>query len=801
MDSMTTTMTPTAIPTESLPLWMRRARRGLDWGLLLVMSLGLLAGWAFVLQPGIPYANASLNHAYMAADFADALREGRLYPRWSPHALAGYGAPIPHYYPPGAPYGVAVIEVLFTNDTQTALRIAWLLALWGAGVSVYGFVTRWMGAPYGLLAALLYQFSPCIGLTTPLALGDLPGGMALALLPLLLWAASRLLTRQRPGDFMLTALLLAALILTEPRYAVAGVLLTALLAAWACAGAARKRAAAWALGWLLLAGVLALALSAFFWLPALLERDLVSWYLPDVAPQPRLATLTDLIAPLRQIDRAELLPTPQFTLGGVLLIFGAGGLVGAWLQPSGLPRLFMPAGALLVGLLALWPGQTWLVGLLTLCAAVVGAASLALVRALAARLPGRLLARLAGRLALPGLCAVILAGSSPVWLATHWPDASDDLSPLGALRYWLDGYGVPVLPADWPTPVTIPPDLAISRFLLTGYQTGSIRRFPPELVPGDMAVGNIEDDFIDRRYPIRPEQGTHGGRFAITAQRRAELRMLLAYFPGWQAAISGKPIPLERDPATSLIVLRVPATPTWEELTVYLGETRVRLAAWLLSGGALALLLLLSRAWLKRQPHPLVFDDHRLLTLAEARLVGLALTCFGVILALTAPPDAPLQLRTGRYAGLEGASELRAQTADGLEVLGYRLDQTRYRAGDRLRFTVYWRALRGLPDNTRVVAHLYDINRRARWAFMPPRHPGGVPTRRWLLGRYVSDHHALTLPSNLLPGSYRIALEVYTCGDDNAATCNVRRDQRFIVGAAQPAQRVLLLPDVLTILD
>jgi hypothetical protein len=83
---------------------MRAAQQGIDWGVLIVVFFSFLVAWAFVVQEGLPHNNASENYVYMTANYAEALREGHLYPRWNPAASNGYGAPIPHYYPPGAPY-------------------------------------------------------------------------------------------------------------------------------------------------------------------------------------------------------------------------------------------------------------------------------------------------------------------------------------------------------------------------------------------------------------------------------------------------------------------------------------------------------------------------------------------------------------------------------------------------------------------------------------------------------------------------------------------------------------------------
>jgi hypothetical protein len=258
-------MTP--IPTkEELPYWMRQALRGVDWGVLLVVALSLAMAWPFILQPGLPHTNASENYVYRAADYAQSLQEGRIYPRWAAHALGGYGAPIPHYYPPGAGYSAGFVQVFLTGDAVTAVRIVYIAAICLCGSMMYVFVTRRAGSAAGVLAATLYVASPYVGMTAPHVLGDLPGVMALALLPTLLWAVDRLMILNRSHDVALVALTVAAFMLTSPRDAVPAFALAALLMAWHI-GAVNRRTR-WPL--VLMAFLLGIGMAAFFWLPVLL---------------------------------------------------------------------------------------------------------------------------------------------------------------------------------------------------------------------------------------------------------------------------------------------------------------------------------------------------------------------------------------------------------------------------------------------------------------------------------------------------------------------------------------------------
>ena len=116
---MTTTI---EVLSKDWPDWMRQARQGIDWGIVLIFAFSLTIAMPFLARNYLSHTNASENYVYRSADYAAALQEGRLYPRWSANAFGGYGAPIPHYLPPGAGYAAAVIQVLFEYEDAGAFE-------------------------------------------------------------------------------------------------------------------------------------------------------------------------------------------------------------------------------------------------------------------------------------------------------------------------------------------------------------------------------------------------------------------------------------------------------------------------------------------------------------------------------------------------------------------------------------------------------------------------------------------------------------------------------------------------------
>jgi len=752
-----------------MPLWMRQAQRSLDWGALLVVALTLLMALPLLLDDGLYTANNNENYAFQAQDMAAALREGRAYPRWSPHALSGYGAPVPHFSPPAAPYAVAVMDTLFTGAIYPALRLVYALALLLSGGAVYALTLRWMGAPSAILAAVLYVYSPYVGLTAPHVVGDLPASIAAALIPLLLWAISRLITVNRFQDFGVAVLIFAALILTLPSGAGVGAAL-ALVITLAQAPRATPR--------VLTVLTLGALLTAFFWLPALTEHTRVRWLEQPNGLALHLLTLEGLLRPLSPIDPAELQITPQFTLGLPLMALTVLGGIGALRSTphTRFPLVMLGAGsALTLITLTLFPQETWLLAPMSLCAAIGGSAALALRERLRPTL---------ARLYLPSLLIGVIVGNVLVFVPRIENTAPPEPTPLAQIQYEQQGYGVAVLPRGARLPATLPDSTTPDRFLTASYSgdtlSGNVTRVSPETLPLGVQV-----------LPAASE--THATRLQITSRQPFLLPLLLADFDGWRATLNNETLPTTRDPQSGLLTVRVPATQNGL-FEIRLADTPPRSAARGISAAALLIVALITRRRQTRQPNTPFYDDLHLLSTGETRRLTVTTIAAALMVLLIARAESPLYLRGTSYSGLSGARLIDARTTSGLELIGYRVNTTALRAGETLTLNLYWRTLRFLPDNYRVQVTLEDVNRQSVLLSALLRYPAASPTRRWRTDGYLTDAYRFTLPAETLPGSYRISVEVYRC-PSNFCT----RADRLRFFASTGEQPALRLPDTFTV--
>ena len=725
------------ITKDDLPVWMRRAMRGNDWGALLTIGFSVLVAWYFVLNSDLPRYNMTESYAFQVADYAEAIEEGRVYPRWAAHAQGGFGAPIYHYYPPGAPYLGGLIAAAFALDVRVAVRVVFVIGVMLAGVGTYGIVVRHRGAPAAVLAAMLYVTSPYVGLTVPHILGDMALVLALGLLPVLFWSVDRLVSANYPQDFAFVTLTAAALIVTEPRVAAAGVILGGVLVGWHLTRRDERQRYP---GLVLLAILLGAVLVSFYWLPAVVELSAVRWEQHIQTTRPLFLTWGGLLSRFHQVDPAALLPETQLSLGWLRLAVAALSLVGVVRVQRHLTveALFLGAGALVTAAaLLLMPAQVWLLGPISLCVAVASGAALALRQRFGEQVQ---------RLILAIALLLILGVSHPAWLPPAPQNRILSITPADQVNHERNDYGVAVVPRGY-YPTTLPTGWMLDSDLLYSYRDGNVSRVPRAALSADLRVSPLTE-------------GTHAARFQVAARQQSSLNLALAYFPGWRAQINGRDLRVAPAPDAQITQVTIPQTAN-STLTVWLGATQARQVAWGTSAFALTVLFLISRRrYVQAVPQ---FHEVPLLTIPEARLI-LTLFVFALaIVLLVARYEAPISIRVPAGSELRGVEPLDLYTDRGINLLGYELNRTTFQPGDTLLLNLYWLALQELTENYRVQIELYGINSQTTLSKPQIRYPGGVPPTRWTRNQYVNDLHYIRITESAPPGRYLLTVSLRQC--------------------------------------
>ena len=722
--------------------------RGNDYGALFTVLFSALVAWFFIVGTDLPRWNATENYVYMTADYAASLQEGRLYPRWAAYADSGYGAPIYHYYPPGAPYLAGIIAALFTGEATTAVRMVYLLAFMLAGIGVYGLVVRHRGAAAAMLAAMLYVTSPYIGLTAPHILGDLPGILALGLLPVLLWSTDRLVSANHPQDFLFVTGVITALLLTDPRVAMMGIVLAVGLSIWHIAHNAHLSH-----GILLLIAVcLSTLIAGFYWIPALAELDFVQWVQHEETTRPLFLTLSGLFRPYHQPDPLAILPQAQLSLGWLrwlVVLLSVVGVVRVQRRFT-TDALFLILGAVItIAALTLFPTQIWLLGVITLCFAISSGAALALRTPFSERMQ---------RLILAIALLVILGASAPAWLPPVSSGINSSLSSMAQVEYEQNGYGVAVVPSGRAYPSTLSTNITASSSVLNSLEDG--------------APSRIDRRDLSSRLRINPlQQNRHNARYQIDISTNQQLTLLQSYFPGWYAWLDDEPLPLIEDPQTGLTAIQLPSAAN-SIMTIRLGATSVRRVAWVMSITQLVLLLYVSRR--RYQEAPEQYHEINLLTVQETRLMALIFAFSALIVLFTAAPNAPLSVRVQPGNQLNADTILDSRSNVGISLLGYELPQRTYQAGDILPLTLYWSTLRELTENYRVQVSLYSETDNTGLSKPATRYPGGYPPTRWVPNRYVRDPHNIAIGADIPPGAYILVVTLEPCAPESLCDPNNR---------------------------
>lgn len=242
--------------------------RDLCLGLGVALLAAVLAGSSLA-RPGFYDSHDGLLNVHRLFELERCFEDGQIPCRWAPDMGAGYGYPLFVFYPPLGAHLSLAFRALGAGLLDAVKWTLWLALLAGAA-SMFGLAHRFFGAAGGTAAAVLYSFAPYPAVDL-FVRGALAESWGLALLPAVFWTGERVVRSER-GIVWIPACALAwtALLLAH--------LLTALMAALPYAlWLAYPGLQAWRQGrsraaWQALAAhALALALSAWFLAPAVLE--------------------------------------------------------------------------------------------------------------------------------------------------------------------------------------------------------------------------------------------------------------------------------------------------------------------------------------------------------------------------------------------------------------------------------------------------------------------------------------------------------------------------------------------------
>jgi len=700
------------------------------------------------------------------------LRQGLLYSRWAPDMALSYGYPIFNFYAPLS-YYIAAAFGLAGIDLRIALILTFACAAIAAGLAAYLLTRDHFSSRSALVAAAAYAYAPYLAYDAFFR-ANLAETLAWVFLPLALWAMGRLSRRGGSRYLALAALAYAAVLLIHNIFAL---IFSPLLAAYGLSTAfilvpasSRRRR----LALVCVALLLGLGLSAFFWLPALMERAYIHSDRLLVPPifvyWNNFIDWRELLAAPRTIHPDLLNPSPPRALGLIPVLLGLPALLGLWRlrdRPRRLQIAFFAVAALAYAWLTtassrfIWDSVPlleyiqfpWrLLGPAALCLAVLIAATVELVPS------GRRRALIAAA------AAVLLIGNALFWLAPRYCPGGEDTAVASIASFEQATHTIGTTAKGEYLPHTV---AAIP-------QEPAVTPLDPASLPAGTTVAQR------RALPV-------GADLVITATQPFTAVYNGFDYPGWRVTVNDVPVPITPETTYGRITFPVPSG--YHRISVQFGETSLRRMSDLLSLACLALALFLglfstfsegqifskTRNGVKRhpaQPDPSSVNDYEPSSHEEKRLshclswawVGWGLALLAAI-GLLHRVDTPLcrpGLQDGARLGLDSA--LYTPFEGGLTLLGFNRERAVIPSAGRLRLDLFWKTREPPAQHyQRSIALLGPDG--LRWSLegsLPPRNFREPPrTQLWPLDAYVQDsHYVETLPGTP-PGVYDLRLTLF----------------------------------------
>jgi hypothetical protein len=770
---------------------------GFDVGILIAALLTLLIIQS-LLQPGLPTTADIPIHLYRTMEYERAWAAGVIVPRWAPNLAYGYGYPLFVFAPP-LPYLLGMIFHALGLTVENALKALIILTipLYAIGMYLLGRdLLRSVEA--GLVAATAYVFAPFALREALLHGGNIPQFLTIGLFPWTLWAMARAAYARSWGWTVLAAIFYAGVLLSHLFQALiftpVVLVFGPILFFQTNAEMRRSRNARDGLDsstpllprslapYLpLLTIPLGLLLSAFFWLPAFIERNYTraqaDIYLVKSPFFVRYPHWSELVSWIQPLDARAANPYVPLTFGIVTLVLAGLGLLAGLIRGGGATTSDQTGS-----------GRRRLLRPVILFFALVAAIGIFLTLAISrpiwetitilqvAEFPWRMLG-------LANLGLAFLAGAAmllPPRKYRRWVTGLCLLVQLWAIAPLL----YPVTPFTRYGEPTIAAQVDYER-RSQSIGTTTLGEYLPQTVTRPPTTSSLVETYQTNRIPERldydslppgaiarlTEQSAVTHRYQLDSADSFTLRFFQFDYPGWQANLDGQPAPIQPEPETGLILVDVPAGQ--HTLTLHFGETPLRILAIALSGLTILGLLIVvitrfrrsaiwgpARVGVGNQPSAIksarlwpgtvLVASITVLVLAGAFWLKPALRPF---FTLNSPPE----------LALPAQHRVEVEFANGIRLIGYDVSRTVVPPGGYVQVVLYWQTdAAPFKTNLQPFVHLDRLDDLTTIADATNYTPGDVttesnlPTFHWDNSRYIRDEHDLHLPSEAEPLAYAV---------------------------------------------
>ena len=242
------------------------------WFFILLIALFSLPGIWDLVRPGYIASHDGIGHVIRLSEFDLALRDGHIPPRMSKNLMYGYGYYFFNFNYPLLYWSGELLHLLGL-DFADALKGITILGLVLSGLAMFLWQRTHWGNWGALLAAIFYMYAP-YRLLNIYVRGAIAEHLAFIMLPLLFMYSEKIAEdeRKKRGFFVILGGISYALLLLS--HNIMAFIFSLVLGLFMLFHLYLYRSWRVLLGFLGV-GIIGLALSAFFWVPSILEKQFV----------------------------------------------------------------------------------------------------------------------------------------------------------------------------------------------------------------------------------------------------------------------------------------------------------------------------------------------------------------------------------------------------------------------------------------------------------------------------------------------------------------------------------------------
>jgi 6-pyruvoyl-tetrahydropterin synthase related domain len=719
----------------------RSRRLRFDPYLLVCVLMGLFLFHPLV-RDGITQAPDAMVHFFRSVLWRWAWNDGVFWPRWHTLLFHGYGYTALSFNAPLLYFSTALISFI-TPTIQVAFKTVILIACILYPVGMYLWAKDSFGSRAAIVAAAAYTFAT-FRFRELYFLGGMAQYLSWSLFPLPFFFFRRLAPSPSRWYFVGGALVLALEIMSHN---IGAMLFAATFFPYlVCLAVIYRKERAWRR--LAAAGLVGLALSAIFWLPALAEMaytrvDVLTTGYWDISVH--MLRLKELFQPSILLDDRAVLPPLPFNYGQLYIALAAVGAL-AIFRRSTRPLYRFHLGFAIIGTLA------WSLMMLKVSIPIWRTVPFLEFAEYPFRVYGAAF-----------LCSSLLVGASVAWFerSRRWQTAASAV----AVAALILSVGVYFFPRPFiHVRETVKDYVAFEPSFRAVGTTAGNEFLPPGItqMPAELAIRSD----LSRIALVNPRPGESGEilavgpdsmRLRVTVPATSTVAIAQFYFPGWRAEIDGRETPVGSTGSTGLVALTVPAGE--HEVFLHFEDTPPRRVATALFWVGLAALVLI--AWrIRPVPNDSVPDNPP--DWSGAGVIGGLLVVMLLAKVLWVGPHTTWFRQTSPPGeALPATHKLDEELGGKVALLGYDMEPLTTEQGREVFVRLYWQALQPLDVGYASFVEFLAGPEEQAFARSDTDIPGYIPPVNWTSEQYVQDPHYVPIPGDAPPVAYTVRVGLY----------------------------------------